>query len=173
MAGDRKVLSRDALALKAKVKAEMLRRSHSGSVAHYGGAGYDFTSPPTNDEPMRAVNPDGLPTYPGALTRQGQELMESKVTAWAARAVTDRTASDCKTGCTGTCFSGCVTGCSATCSGVCSDDCSGGCDDDCDGCSGGCDSCDGCYDICEGCGGCDNSCDGCDGCSAACSDGNY
>lgn len=186
MAGDRKLLSQDALALKAKVKAEMLRRSHSGSVAAYGGAAYDFTTPPANGgpvlgehlkknlEPMRAVNPDGLPTYPGGLTRQGQETMEARVNAWATRAIEDRTASDCQTGCTGTCFSACVTGCSTTCSGGCEDNCSSGCSGGCDDtCDGSCDSCDGCWDACEGCGSCDNSCDGCDGCTATCSDGDY
>ena len=32
--------------LKAKVKAEMLRRSKSGSVAAYGGADYDYSVAP-------------------------------------------------------------------------------------------------------------------------------
>lgn len=183
MAGDRKLLSQDVIALKAKVKAEMLRRSYSGSVAAYGGAAYDFTTPPANGgpvlgehlkknlEPMRAVNPDGLPTYPGELDKQGQAAMETKVTAWGTRAITDRTASDCQNGCTGTCYSSCTTGCYTGCSGSCS----GGCSDDCGGCDGGCDggctsSCsDGCSSGCEG--DCHGSCDG--GCSGDCDGGSY
>ena len=37
MANDRKLLTADAVNLKAKVRAEMLRRSRTGSVAAYGG----------------------------------------------------------------------------------------------------------------------------------------
>lgn len=176
---DRKILTADFIALKAKVKAEMLRRSHSGSVAAYGGTAYDFTTPPANGgpllgeylkknlEPMRAVNPDGLPTYPGGLDKQGQELMETKITAWGTRAITDRSASDCKTGCTGTCFNSCTTGCHTGCSGCsgcgrgCADDCDG-----CDGCSGGCEGCSGCGGGCAD--SCKGGCEGCSGCGGTC-----
>ena len=34
------------VALKARVKAECQRRNGSGSVASYGGAAYDYTTPP-------------------------------------------------------------------------------------------------------------------------------
>lgn len=175
---NRKLLSTDAINLKAKVKAEMLRRCQSGSVAAYGGAAYDFTNPPTKDgpvkgehlkkilEPMRAINPDGLPEYPCELTEQQQVLMENKITNWAKRSITDRSASDCKSGCTGTCYSGCTTGCYTGCS-----SCSGcdGCSDDCDGCRGCGGACsDDCRNACTT--GCKSSCDGdCKGCGSSCS----
>lgn len=185
---DRKILSSDFATLKAKVKAEMLRRSYSGSVVAYGGVGYDFATPPVNGGPllgehlkknlvpMQAVNPTGLPTYPVGLTQAGQAAMETKITAWATRGITDRSATDCKSGCTGTCYTTCQTGCYTGCSGCsgcgsgCADDCDG-----CDGCSGGCDGCSGCggrcSDSCTGCegtcdGGCDGDCEG--GCSGSC-----
>lgn len=150
---DRKVLSSDFASLKARVKAEMQRRCQSGSVSAYGGSAYDFSTPPTdggpllgehlkkNLDPMKAVNPDGLPTYPGTLNKAGMEAMETKVTAWAARSITDRSSSDCKSGCTGTCYTGCTSGCHG-----CSGDCSGTC-------SGGCSGCSGCGNSCStGCG---------------------
>ena len=34
-------------ALKARVKAECLRRCHTGSVAEYGGEKYEYTNSPT------------------------------------------------------------------------------------------------------------------------------
>lgn len=166
MAGNRKIQSIDFINLKAKVKAEMLRRSYSGSVAAYGGTAYDYISPPTSDGPIRgeyleknllpmqAVNGDGLPYYPSVLDQAGQEAMETKVAAWATRGITDRSATDCKSGCTGTCYSSCQTGCYSGCS-----SCSG-----CSGCSG-CGS--GCAGGCSGCGsGCSTSCSG--GCSTGC-----
>lgn len=173
---DRKMLTSDFLALKAEVKAEMLRRCHSGSVAEYGGEGYDFSTPPTdggpllgehlekNLAPMQAVDPDGLPVYPGGLDRQGLEAMETKVQAWKTRALTDESGSDCKAGCTGTCYAGCATGCKQECSGACKDTCKG-CDG-CDGCDGGCDGCDGCGGACSN--SCRNTCK--DGCSKTCTD---
>ena len=35
--------------LKARVKAECLRRCHTGSVAEYGGEKYEYTNSPTED----------------------------------------------------------------------------------------------------------------------------
>lgn len=187
MAGERKLTAQDALALKEKVKAEMLRRCHSGSVASYGGAEYDFTAPPApggpvlgehlkkNLAPMNAVNGDGLPAYPGPLTAQGQAAMETKIEAWATRSLTDRSATDCKSGCTGTCYSacstGCTGGCSSGCASGCGDACSTGCTSGCTGCTG-CTGCSyGCANTCSGaCGGiCSNDC-GLE-CSTACQDG--
>lgn len=157
-------------ALKAKVKAEMLRRSQSGSVAAYGGAGYDYASAPgpgkvTRQEhldklsgPMSAVNADAVPGKTGPRVVSEAELvnMETRVDVWAARSMTDRSGSDCKAGCTGTCYTGCATGCYG-CSG-----CSG-CGS---GCASGCSGCDGC----SGCGsGCPNGCSACsDGCASGC-----
>lgn len=162
MANDRKLLTADALSLKEKVRAEMLRRSYSGSVADYGGSGYDFSTPPRTDgpvlgehlkknlEPMQAVNGDGLPVYPGPLTRAGQEVMETKINVWKARSITDRSGSDCKNGCTGMCYTTCQTGCYNTCTSCTG--CSG-----CSGCGGGCGS--GCRGECEtSCTACGSQC---------------
>lgn len=191
MANDRKIKSSDFANLKAKVKAEMLRRSYSGSVAAYGGSAYDYASPPTtngpilgehlkkNLTPMQQVNGDGLPGYPGALTTTQQQAMETKVAAWAVRDIQDRSGTDCKSGCTGTCYSSCQTGCYSTCSGSCvgscSTTCTGGCTGSCNNtCAGGCnDNCAiGCNNTCKnGCAsncyvGCDNKCEG--GCFSQC-----
>lgn len=174
MANDRKLLTADAKNLKAKVKAEMQRRAYSGSVSTYGGTAYDFSSQPTdggavlgehlkkNLEPMQAVNGDGLPTYPGPLSKEHQDLMETKVSAWATRSITDRSASDCKSGCTGTCFSGCQTGCHTGCTSCTSCDGCSGCGSQCSSCTG-CTGCSGC----GSCGGaCSNNCTSCTGCSS-------
>lgn len=186
----RKMLSSDFKNLKAKVKAEALRRCKSGSVAEYGGAAYDYTEAPADGgavkgehlekilEPMQAINPDGLPEYPGELTEDGIETMETKAAAWAARSMTNRGTSDCKSGCTGTCTTGCSTGCygCSGCGGSCSSSCKeGDCYGQCSGCSGcgsGCaNSCTGQCSGCSGCGsGCASSCTGgCKGCSGTCS----
>jgi hypothetical protein len=39
--------------LKARVKAECLRRCHTGSVAEYGGEKYEYTNSPTEDHTVR------------------------------------------------------------------------------------------------------------------------
>lgn len=178
-------------ALKAKVKAECLRRSYSGSVADYGGAAYDYTETPAAGKtvrqehrdklsgPLRAINPDGIAQHTGSGAVSETELaaMETKVTAWAARSITDTSGSDCKSGCTGACYTGCVTGCSG-CSG-CSGGCSGGCRGCGSGCPSGCSGCgSGCPSGCSGCGsgcpsGCSGTCDtGCDStCGRVCSSG--
>lgn len=165
-------------ALKAKVKAEMLRRCKSGSVADYGGTAYDYTTAPAAGKvilkehieklttPMRAVNADLVPA-PGSVVSESELAnLETRITAWAKRSLTDRSASDCKSGCTGTCYTGCTTGCSG-----CGSECGG-----CTGCSGGCEGCtDGCTNGCTvgcshtcatNCIGCDG---GCQGCGFACS----
>lgn len=184
-------------ALKAKVKAECLRRCYSGSVAGYGGADYDYTAAPASGRvirqehrdkliaPLRAINPDGIAqrTGPGAVSEAELANMEAKVTAWSARDLADTSGSDCKSGCTGACYGGCATGCSG-CSGGCSG-CGSGCSGGCSGCGSGCpNSCSGCTGACGGAcsadctgeckgtctGGCQNSCTG--GCSWDCTGGN-
>ena len=165
-------------ALKAKVKAEMLRRNQSGSVAEYGGAAYDYTNAPAAGRviqkehiekltgPMRAVNPDLVPAPGNVVTEAELANLETRITAWAQRAIVDKTATDCKSGCTGTCYTGCATGCSTTCSGTCSGSCG-------DSCSYNCTNT--CKDFC-GSNVCETSCttacvDTCQGtCKQTCSD---
>ncbi len=179
-------------ALKAKVKAEMLRRNQSGSVAAYGGSEYDYAQPPEKGglvrsehrekviTPMRAVNSDLVDEVQGAAIGE-EELadMETRVDVWAARSITDRSGSDCKSGCTGTCYTGCTTGCSG-CGSGCPTGCSGcgsGCPTGCSGCGSGCPTgCSGCGsgcgDACAGCGtGCYGGCLGCGGNCSACGGG--
>jgi len=151
-------------ALKAKVKAEMLRRCKSGSVAAYGGTAYDYTDTPASGHvirkehieklttPMRAVNPDLVPEPGSVVSASELANLEARITAWASRSLTDKTASDCKSGCTGACYGNCTGGCSGTCSGGCSGscgDCGGMCGENCwgycvDGCEQTCSECSGC-----------------------------
>lgn len=168
-------------ALKAKVKAEMLRRNQSGPVSSYGGSGYDYTVAPAAGKtvrkehrdkligPMRAVNSDVVPTARGAVSEEEMSNLEARATVWAARAVADQSGSDCKSGCTGMCYTGCATGCSGCgsgCPGSCSG-CGSGCPSSCTGCGSGCpSSCSSCSYGCSN--GCSGDCDGCDGCSGSC-----
>lgn len=185
--GVRPAIPADWTSLQAEIKAEVQRRNQSGSVAPYGGTDYDYNVVPAPDtpirgehlqkvlEPMKAINPDGLPEYPGELKQSDVEAMETKVAAWKTRGMTDRSASDCKTGCTGTCYSGCSTGCYTTCSGDCTG-CGSGCVTGCSGCSGTCsgtcraDCASNCYQLCNNdCTGCGGTCSGgCQGCGGSC-----
>lgn len=178
--------------LKARVKAECLRRCYQGSVAEYGGAAYDFTNAPSTDKnvltehfekiatPLRAINPSGLPTagQQKVISDAYLSLMESKVSAFEQRNLADTSGTDCAASCTGACYGTCATACSS-CGASCSNNCSGGCGTSCStNCSGGCSGdCDGC----SGCGsGCASSCRGtCSvtcgnaGCSGSCSTSCY
>lgn len=166
-------------ALKAKVKAEMLRRNQDGSVADYGGAAYDYTVEPAAGKtvrpehrdklvsPMRAVNSDLVPASVGSVIKESELAnLEARVAVWEARSMTDQSGSDCKSGCTGTCYTGCATGCSS-CGVACSTGCGNACEG-CYGCGGECSS--GCKNTCENvCKGCDSVCgDSCTGCGWSC-----
>ena len=186
-------------ALKAKVKAECQRRNGSGSVASYGGSAYDYTVVPQTGGtvlkehrdkltgPMSAINSSAVPATSGEKIISEAEManMETRIAVWSARSKTDRSGSDCRTGCTGMCYtsctggcygcgSGCPTGCSG-CGSGCPTGCSGcgsGCPGSCSGCGSGCpNGCSGCGGSCSyGCGGCDG-CDGCSGCGSGCPTG--
>lgn len=168
-------------ALKAKVKAEMLRRNQEGSVAGYGGSAYDYTSAPAAGRtvraehrdklvgPMRAVNSDVIPASAGAVIGESELAnLETRVLAWGARSMTDQSGSDCKSGCTGTCYTGCATGCSS---------CGSGCPNSCTSCGSGCPT--GCSTCGGSCGGkcstgCGGSCGECGGsCGKQCSNSCY
>ena len=202
-------------ALKAKVKAECQRRNGSGSVASYGGSAYDYTVVPQTGGtvlkehrdkltgPMSAINSSAVPATLGEKIISEAEManMETRIAVWSARSKTDRSGSDCRTGCTGMCYtsctggcygcgsgcptgcsgcgsgcptgcSGCGSGCASSCSGGCGNGCTGSCTGNCSGCSGGCDGCDGCGGACSSsCSGCSGGCEGCGGCGGACSNG--
>lgn len=158
--------------LKAAIKAECLRRSHTGSVASYGGADYDYAAVPAagatiqkehyskNAVPMNAVNSSTFPLsgdYEKIIAEGDLAQMESSVAAWATRGLAtaeDNRASDCAASCTGLCHSctgQCVSGCSS-CKGTCTGSCSG-CSNTCSG---------GCKNLCGGCGfECGGDCSNC------------
>ena len=178
------------MTLKAKIKAEMLRRSAHGSVAAYGGANYDFTKNPepeaviqaehgqkTVDLLLQIAPHNGLVPVESEQTIQPEfdaELL-SYVDTLAAQNMTG--ASSCAAACTGLCVSTCTTacqGCSGTCSGTCQG-CSSTCTGSCSGCSNTCTgTCSGCFGSCVGscygCTGCGGQCSyNCSGCSGSCS----
>ena len=170
--------------LKARVKAECLRRCHIDSVESYGGEKYDFSRDPEKDNvaieehaekiltPLNAINSAKFPSTRGDRVISDSELTteEAFLTVAEARAVTDQYGTDCNGNCAGLCFgctSGCVSGCTSCqgCSGTCKNTCKNACTET-------------CYGSCSGCTGCSTTCggDGCVGqcvtsCSAGCTTG--
>lgn len=141
--------------LKAAIKAECQRRTHTGSVADYGGANYDYTNIPAANKtidiehyqknlvPMNAINNSEFPvpnSYGVQIKESDMAAMEEAVASYATREVgseADNSASDCAASCTGLCHSctgNCVNSCTNTCTGTCTDTCTGSCT----GCSGSC-----------------------------------
>jgi len=191
-----KSIAQDFINLKARVKAEMLRRNGSGSLTAYAGVAYDYTAVPVVGgkvkiehyskvrDTMTYINPAtvSLPAKIVGDKKQAMNLLEANMTSYEAKPRSDRTASDCAAGCSGVCISTCSTacvGCSScsSCSGSCDgcSGCSGSCSGGCSGCSGSCSgSCSSCTGSCTGfcstgCSGC-TSCSGCSGCGGACQD---
>ena len=176
--------------LKAKVKAECLRRKYTGSVENYGSSTYDFSNNPTvggvikreyydkNATPLNAINNTLVPKANITNTENvalNDEIynMDYQVSAWMTTDKTNKNHSDCAVSCTGLCLSctgSCTSGCSGTCSVICGQNCSGGCSGGCSGCGSGCSgSCSGsCSGNCKGT--CTTTC-GYAGCSAKCAEG--
>lgn len=167
------------ISLKSRIKSEVLRRQYVGSVSSYGGVSYDYSVVPKVgdfvkaehynklNEPLRAVNPDGLleNVISGDRIREIATL-EARTTLLESKALT---ASSSNTGCKASCTGLCSTSCSGTCSGCtgCSGTCSGSCSGGCSGCSG----CGGaCSNNCSGScsGGCSGGCSGCTNCTGTC-----
>lgn len=178
--------------LKARVKAECLRRHYSGSVSSYGGTAYDYSTPAStngriakehkdkNVTPLSAINSN---TIPASMTNDDQlsdadvTKMESFVTVCERRSVSDSTGSDCRSGCTGlcrgcqtTCTGSCTGSCTGTCTRACANNCSGTCTNACaTGCANNCTG--GCNTSCSGCGGdCGGTCQSCRYCASSCND---
>ena len=159
-------------ALKARVKAECLRRCHTGSVAEYGGEKYEYTNSPTEDHtvdvehyeklalPLSKIHSEKVPSLDGRRIVFDEDIteFEAALTLFETRPMTDKTRGDCETSCTGACY----TGCSGDCTGGCETTCSGECQGSCTGCGSGC------ANTCEGScsGGCSSSCSG--GCKSSC-----
>ena len=180
--------------LKAKVKAECLRRKYTGSVENYGSSTYDFSNNPTvggvirkeyydkNATPLNAINNTLVPKANITNTENvalNDEIynMDYQVSAWMTTDKTNKNHSDCANSCTGLCLSctgSCTSGCSNTCRANCANDCTGvcgdGCTNSCRGCGSGCSG--SCYGDCDG--GCKGTCTvtcGYEGCSGVCQEG--
>lgn len=180
--------------LKAKVKAECLRRKYTGSVENYGSSTYDFSNNPTiggvikreyydkNATPLNAINNNLVPkanitnTEDVALNNEIYN-MDYQVSAWMITDKVNDKHTDCANSCTGLCLSctgSCTSGCSNTCRANCANDCTGvcgdGCTNSCRGCGSGCSG--SCYGDCDG--GCKGTCTvtcGYQGCSGVCQEG--
>ena len=172
------------ISLKARIKKEVQRRCHVGSVSSYGDASYDYTEAPKTGvpvateyfnkilTPLRAINPAELPIE----KRNGDfitdtTILDAKITIAESKTVTAAAANTgCSASCTGLCSTSCTncTGCTGTCSsctGTCTGSCSG-----CTSCTGTCTGCSGCSGGCQGCGGsCSYDCS--DACTSTCSYG--
>lgn len=164
--------------LKARVRAECLRRAYAGtasgskSVSSYGGTSYDYSTTPAKggkilaehrnklSGPLNAINSNTITSATGGTYITDAELttMEAFVTTLEKQSITNYSSTNCSGGCTGLCY-GCTGTCYNACSGctdTCRDDCSGYCDAACEsdcvqGCSGSCsgDCADGCSSTCS------------------------
>lgn len=170
--------------LKAKVKAEMLRRNYgSGSLSQYGSADYDFVVNPTQggliltEHGEKTINlllkikpiDDLVEVKKGEVIKGGLDSSLLTYVDNLAREPENGYTSSCASLCTGLCQSSCNDGCTSGCGGNCSGSCSGSCGNNCtDGCEDHC-----AYGACSG--GCSNVCTGCQGtcegyCNAECAD---
>ena len=195
-AANNQFLASDFIALKARVKAECLRRKYIGSVASYGGAAYDYAVIPAAGnvvlpehlnkltEPLNAIAPTGYNTAQKGAAIPNLTALNAFLTASESYSLTSPV-TNCKSTCTGLCVGACSTTCTGctsctSCTGCTS--CSGSCSGTCSGCSGSCSSA--CSRACHltcittcrsGCGagckgGCYDSCAvGCTGWCSGCS----
>lgn len=175
------ILASDFVSLKARVKAEMNRRCHSGSLTSYAGTNYDYSVTPASNgkilpehlnkltTPVNAISNCGIAEKQSGDVIPALDDFNTKLSSHEAFPMRG-SGTDCASSCSGLCSSGCWNSCSG-CGGSCSYSCSGGCDNT---CSGGCDgSCggacwkDGCTSNCTAA--CRMDCTGgCSGCSATC-----
>lgn len=170
----------EIIQLKARVKAELLRRNGYNNISSYGGGAYDYQVQPGAGNPLRyehiskiieplnAVNSDTVGQIYGDI-EQGQrpkaldgttgDTINSFLTALEGDRKTYNGTNHCKGQCSGLCVSGCTgncTGCSG-CGGSCSYSCSTTCTGTAAGSCGG--RCTGtCSGSCGNCGGCGNTC---------------
>lgn len=176
------ILASDLVAIKARVKAEMLRRNQVGSLAAYGGSSYDYSVTPTAGgkilpehwnkliTPMNAMVNTGLSTVSSGQKIPPLNTINTLLTQAEGYSITGNT-TNCKSSCSGLCVGTCKSTCGTGCASSCTGSCSGGCADNCgDGCSS---SCGGhcsndCSTACaKTCGeNCSGSCKG--GCGSAC-----
>ena len=91
--------------LKARVKAECLRRCHTGSVAEYGGEKYEYTNSPTEDHtvdvehyeklalPLSKIHSEKVPSLDGRRIVFDEDIteFEAALTLFETRPMTDKT----------------------------------------------------------------------------------
>lgn len=168
-------LASEFIALKARVKAEMLRRKYKGTLVSYGSSAYDYEVQPTEGgvvlpehvnkiaTPLNAINNTGISEVSSGDVIKAIDALDTFLTKAEGYNVTS-SSTDCKSSCSGLCVTGCGSGCTG---------CSGSCSTGCTGCSG----CGGCGNTCSGaCGGvCSNDCiSACDTtCQGQCKNGCY
>ena len=140
------ITAEKVIELKAKIKAEMLRRNGHGSLEKYAGSSYDFTITPVKGELIKAEH--GQKTVDlllkiedyGDLTLSEQySKIPSSFTEELLTEI-DRLASETKTGllteksscrgdCTGLCVGSCIGQCNGctSCTASCGTGCASGC----------------------------------------------
>ena len=181
---DSQKIAQSMIALKDKVTAEMLRRSHNitvgsatgGSLEEYGKGDWLYTNAdkPVKDGIPKAVQANKIIAPLNAVHTSMEEVAEGTIMASLSQAetivnnyaATDLYSekNDCQGFCSGlcavTCVGGCRQECSDTCTGTCKDSCDNTCKGGCKGsCTGSCKG--GCYQTCTGqCGNCGNTCTG-------------
>lgn len=163
-------LASEFVTIKARVKAEMLRRSHDGSLKKYAGEEYDYSVAPTPGgqllpehfnkiiEPLNAVKPTGFETVSSGDQAMSIKDIETALSEMEKFPMSGSSSgrTDCQGSCSGLCYSHCWNSCSG-CGYSCSTDCSGDCSDACNlNCAGSCGACSGCDSNCWG--GCSGSC---------------
>ncbi|NCC55701.1 MAG: hypothetical protein EOM11_09525, partial [Erysipelotrichia bacterium] len=154
--------------IKARVKAEVLRRNGYGSLTSYGGTSYDYaTAPATGNppieehirkiqDPMQAISTVSIPVDRSAgdlITWDDLNLLDVRLTANEATprgSYSPSGTGDCASSCSGMCVTQCTTsciggctgscsGCTGTCTGTCTGSCTAACATGCTGsCSGTC-----------------------------------
>lgn len=163
------------VALRAKVKAEMIRRSNSGhgenaSMRRFATSDYDYNISPvtggdiTDEHIQKIIDPllnvaDFLQDNSLQQNHSGADVIVDQAEKFVdalSRIDEQATASGCRGSCTGLCAGSCASGCqgcsgcSNGCATTCARGCSDGCSTSCGGCSSGCFS--GCTHTCgSGC----------------------
>lgn len=175
------ILASELISIKARVKAEMLRRNKVGSLTSYGGAAYDYTVTPAAGNPILPEHFNKIITPMNAMVNTGLSTVNSgdpipaldglvaQLTAAEGYSITSKS-TNCKSSCSGLCVGTCQNACGNSCSSGCTGTCSGGCNDACaDGCTSSCGgACShGCGTSCNK--GCANTCG--NNCGGACESG--
>lgn len=151
------ILSKDIIAFKTRVKAEMARRKYKDSLASYAT---DFTNPANKNNLAKLSHFNETVGFINLIKATGIQSDAIKNISAADVALAnyeDTPVTSASTDCTG---SSCRGLCYTTCSGGCKSGCKNGCESSCTGkCKGGCSSCSG---------GCAGTCGA--ACSKTCAD---